>query len=200
MTRKVPETLSAYWALSPIYYVVRIFGLAPYSVEVNNNRARWRVGKLPLLYTVFFFIIVLLCLIPMILQFRHIIHQGEQDKIAMYSEMFRRASGIIICIINISLSIDNRFKSCQLMKDLNSLDQDLMSHGIKQNFKGMRMENTILILGLGLLLVASVVIHSAVVDIKAESVIYRSTSILLFIVYSLTIVQFLGFVLALQRR
>lgn len=200
MTRKVQEILSAYWALSPIYYAVRIFGLAPYSVEVKNNRARWRVSNLSFLYSVLFFIIILLCLIPMINHTRRTILQGRQDKIAMYSELFRRASGLIICIVNLSLSMANRCKSCHLMKDLNSLDLDLMNRGIKVDFKNMRRENTILVVVFGLLLVASVVMHSAIVDLDEESVWYRSTNILLFVVYYLTVVQFISFVLALQRR
>lgn len=200
MTIKVRQISSVYWALFPVYYFVRIFGLAPYTVELTNSRARWRVSKLSLLYAVFFLIVVLMCLIPLTQHILETLHTTALDKIAMYADFSRRISLAVICMICVMLSLVNRHKTCKLMNTLNDFDLDLTSRGIKLNHGKMRKENLTFVVVISVLFSISAVLDSTMVILMENAHPYRFANILLFVVCYSTQMQFVGFVLLLQRR
>lgn len=200
MTRTM-QMRSVYWAFSPIYHVVRIFGISPYSIEVHNNRARWTVNRFSLLYNTLFLIVVLSCLLPLITHIKDTVLHGKLDKLAMYSDFFRRVNGMIIGTICVSLSLMNRHKTCQLMKDMDDLDQDLTSYGIKIDYEPMRKENRIMVVAAYIPLSLCVIVDFFVAKfIGQKSTLYWFASILLFGVNFSMVLQFIGLVLVLRKR
>lgn len=200
MIGREQEELSVYWAISPIYCVVRIFGLAPYSLEVKQNGASWRVSRISLLYSMCALALVLLCIVPMSQHIQHKLILGRLDKIAMYSDIFRSISAFIISLICMILTLINRHKTCILINDLNDFDLNMTSLGIRLNFEKSRKKIIIFLVVWCLVQFISVVVHFIQVEFDEESTLYRISSILLFIVFYLTIVQFIGFVLLLHAR
>lgn len=200
MATNVHEILSVYWAYHPIYYFARIFGLAPYALELTNKRARWRVTNLSLLYNIFFFIVLLMCLMPLFQHIQATIQTKKLDNLAMYADFSRRVGLAVICMICVTLSLANRHKTCKLMKKMNILDLDLTSRGMKLNHGEMRKENMTLVVVMCVLLSICATLDLVAVILLGDAHPYRFASILLFIVCYLTQVQFMGFVMILKRR
>lgn len=200
MARKDRQTSSAYWTLSPVYYATRIFGLAPYTVGAKNNGAHWRVTNLSTLYSAFSFIFLVLCLITFIIKIEALIHVGKLSELAMYSNFFWRVGTAIISLICVTISLLNRHKTCKLMSDLNDFDLDLVCRGIKLNYEEMRRKNMILILVTCLITFPTMAVHCVVVLSEDESPIYRLCAIPQLLTCYSTVVQFIGFLLALYMR
>lgn len=130
------ENSLLFWSISPVFYVVRILGLAPYSVEVEKGKTHCRLTKFSLFYNVFVMSIILLFLIPTV-QFQKLSLESKKlDKISIYSDFYRTTNGFVMCIVSMICASIHRQEMCRLLNEMTDFDEDLKYLGIKVNYKG----------------------------------------------------------------
>lgn len=194
------ENSLLFWSISPVYYVVKIFGILPYSVVVEKGKAQYRPTKSSLFYSIFIICFYLLTMIP-IVQYQRLRMESTIDDISKYSDLSRTINGFVLGSSSFICALINRQEMSWLLNEISDFDEDLGNLGIIVDYRGYYRKNLIWVAITCILLVSFIISDLTLfVFMECNSFFYWFACVFNSFVNFSTVIIFVGYVYMVVAR